>query len=455
MANDAEGGLTRDRFPLVLTMVVVALLTATSAAGHNAVALNTGSRLSPTTVALLDPLQNPGPGGVGTDTHARNGDILTFRIRFSPVNNGATRAAGSYVTAYVPMNTQVVGVRFTDRDGNTVVPQLGGLMNDGYGPGARHNEFDALGLLQGSLSQLYADTGIFFSTDSRTARFPADDFLMLTNGIEIAPPPTAGGQVHTILGALGPPFYAHNEWDRIQAQAFGASAGSVGLDGRGNTPYGFGSPVAGPDTHYAFDKVPTPACSDTLDNDTDGSSDFPNDPECASALDDDETSGASAPVGPWKRIQSVGSQLGTGAPTDCSDCAGTPVRTGVPIASGWAPSPDNPLPLSTQALRFAVGETSVGMEYFAEISLLVNGLPLDPVMGADVFCSEVFAGDAAMPQNGRDNPWRYSVPSPDCVRLNLVHELSVDRLSVLQGGTLTYSLHGRYRLSVRQQYRPL
>jgi hypothetical protein len=35
--------------------------------------------------------------------------------------------------------------------------------------------------------------------------------------------------------------------------------------------------------------VPTPACSDTLDNDGDLLTDFPNDPECLSAADDDES----------------------------------------------------------------------------------------------------------------------------------------------------------------------
>ena len=84
---------------------------------------------------------------------------------------------------------------------------------------------DATGLEHGSLSQVYADTGIFFSTDPRTARAPADAFITVLNGLVVNPVPTGAGQLDNFLGFAGPPFYAHNEWDRIQAIAYGASGG--------------------------------------------------------------------------------------------------------------------------------------------------------------------------------------------------------------------------------------
>ena len=56
------------------------------------------------------------------------------------------------------------------------------------------------------------------------------------------------------------------------------------------------------------------------------------------------------------------------------------------------------------AVRFAVGELIVGQEYFAEISLEVVALPLDPIMNADVNCAEVFGGDAAQPERSRTWP---------------------------------------------------
>jgi len=71
------------------------------------------------TVVIIDP--QGGTGTVGnTDVAVSPGDILTFRIRFTPVPNGATRGLGGYITDYIPQNTEVVGARIVDADGNTV-----------------------------------------------------------------------------------------------------------------------------------------------------------------------------------------------------------------------------------------------------------------------------------------------------------------------------------------------
>ncbi|MCC6526456.1 MAG: DUF11 domain-containing protein [Polyangiaceae bacterium] len=417
---------------------------------HSVAQVQTAKRISQQTVVLLDPQGNPTPGGVGTDTTAKVGDVLTFILQFTALPNNATRGAGGYITEYVPANTEVVGARLIDRDGNTVFPKAPALMDDGWGPRGRHNGFDAMGLQQGSLAQVYADTGIFFSTDPRTARNPANAFITVQNGIAVTPVPTGAGQLDNFLGFAGPPFYSHNVWDQVQAIAYGANGGSVVANGTGNTPFLYGSAVAGPDTHYLFEKVAAPRCSDGADNDGDSLSDYPNDPGCASALDDDETAAASGPVGPWQRIRSAGSTIGTGGATNCQSCAGAPIRAGLPIDTGWDLSLDNPLPAGTNAVRYAVGELIVGQEYFAEISLRVLALPLDPTMNADVNCAEVFGGDAAMPQQGQDNTWRYFVPSPSCVQLNLFFELAVDKLLAVTGDTLTYTITGK-NLSVNPQ----
>ncbi|MFO0547344.1 MAG: hypothetical protein U0271_03090 [Polyangiaceae bacterium] len=426
------------------------LLAASSAHAHSVAQVQTAKRIAPSTIVALDPQGNPIPGGMGTDTVAKVGDILTFIIRFTPVPNSATRGAGGYITEYVPANTEVVGARIIDAQGNTLPPHRGALMDDGWGPRGRHNGFDGMGLLQGSLSQLYADTGIFFSTDPRTARNPSDAFITVLNGVTVTPVPTGAGQLDNFLGFAGPPFFAHNQWDFLQAIAYGANGGSIVSNGQGNTPFGYGSAVAGPDSHYSFEKVATPACSDGMDNDSDGASDYPGDTGCASALDNDETAAASGPVGPWQRVRYMGSEIGTGNATNCQSCQSGYVRMGVPTATGWDLSADNPLPPNTNAVRFAVGELVVGEEYFAEISLRVTGLPLDPSMNADVNCSEVFGGDAAMPQTGQDNTWRYFVPAPACVQLNLAFNLDVDKLLAVNGDTLTYTIFGK-NLSVNPQ----
>lgn len=425
-----------------------ALLASADARAHSVAQVQTAKRISAATVVQLDPQGNPTPGGVGTDTKAKVGDVLTFIIQFTPLPNNATRGAGGYITEYVPANTEVVGARIIDRYGNTVAPKRGPQMDDGWGPRGKNNSFTNAGLEQGSLSQLYADTGIFFSTDPRTVRQPADTFITVQNGLVVNPVPTGAGQLDNFLGFAGPPFYSHNQWDLVQALAYGANGGISG--GTGNTPFGFGSAVAGPDTHYPYEKVATPKCMDGMDNDGDGKADYPNDLECKSSFDDDETTNADAPVGPWKRIRTMGAEIGAGGPTNCQSCAGAYVRTGVPTDLGWELSLDNPLPAGTNAVRFAVGELIVGEEYFAEVSLRVKALPLDPTMMADVNCSEVFGGDAAMPQNGQDNAWRYFVPSPACVALNLFFELSVDKLLAVQNDTLVYTIRGK-NLSINPQ----
>lgn len=130
---------------------------------------------------------------------------------------------------------------------------------------------------------------------------------------------------------------------------------------------------------------------------------------------------------------------------DCDNCASGTVRVGVPTGAGWILSADNPLPADTTAVRFAIGEVAVGRDYFAELSLRVTGLPIDPVTNDNVFCSEVFRGDASMPQNGQHNAWRYFVPIPQCQRLDLEFDLSVDKLIAVTGDILTYTIKGKNR----------
>ncbi|HEX2880751.1 MAG TPA: hypothetical protein VHO25_14565 [Polyangiaceae bacterium] len=425
----------------IASIALTSVLAASSPVwAHSVAQVQTALRIARSTAVEIDPQGRPGVGGEDSDTAAQVGDILTFIIQFTPLPNNATRGAGGYITVYIPDNTSVVGARLIDNEGNTVTPRRGGQMNDGYGPRGRHGDFDTLGVEQGSLAQLYADTGIFYSTSSLTQRVPADAFLSVTNGLVINPAPTGAGQLDNFLAFTGPPFHSHNQWDLDQALAFGVNGGSLGLNGTGNTPHLFGSAVAGPQTHYSFGYAPTPECSDAVDNGGDPASDYPDDPGCASALDDDETTASDGAIGPWQRIRYWGSETGQGVALDAT---GTVGRIGVLTDLGVDLSVDDPLPASANALRFAVGELIVGQEYFAEFSLRVEDLPLDSVMDADVVCGEVFGGDAAQPQNGQDNAWRYYVASPACAQLNLLFELSVDKLLAVQGDTLTYTIQGK------------
>ena len=396
--------------------------------------VQTAKRIAETTVALIDPQGGTSMGGAGSNVNYAVGDILTFTIRFTPVENGATRGLGGYITEYVPPNTEVVGARIVDAAGNTICPHRGGYGAVGWGPRNAENydpmDFPACPAMcdpvtgascggccpatgcEGGMSSLYADVGIFFSTDPRTERILDNDFITVFNGLPMSCNPTGAGQLDGLLGATGG-YFAHNEWDNIQLQAFGCGSSFNG--GTGNTPFGYGSAVAGPDTFYSYEATETSPGVVEL----------------------------TGTVGPWERVLTPCAEVGTGIiATEEGPVAD---RLGVPTSAGWVLSPDNPLPPGTNAVRFAVGELVVGEEYLAEISLRVLAAPLDPIMGADVNCSEVFGGDASARSadggdGGKDNTWRYFLPAPACVSLDLLFDLDVDKIVAQNGDTLTYTI---------------
>jgi len=412
-------------------LVMVAVLGGAQPALADSVAqVQTAKRIAETTVQLVDPQGGTSMGGAGSSVNYAVGDILTFIIRFTPVQNGATRGLGGYITEYIPPNTEVVGARFIDAAGQTVCPHRGGLAAIGWGPRGAH-AFNAANFPtcpaagcftgQGGMSSLYADTGIFFSQDTRTRRIVDNQFITTRNGLQMGCTPTGAGQLDDLIGAnLGGPYFAHNQWDNVQLRAFGCNGSSVSTNGQGNTPFGYGSAVAGTGAFYPY--------------------------EATESLVAPGTVGTVGAVGPWQRVRTPCAEIGTGV----AATAAGPVadRLGVPTTTGWALSPDAALPAGTNALRFAVGELVVGKEYLAEVSLRVKAAPLDPSMNADVNCSEVFGGDASArdatgANGGKDNTWRYFLPAPACVSLDLLFNLDVDKIQALTGSTLTYTIRAK------------
>ena len=109
------------------------------------------------------------------DVRLTAGDIILFRMNLFPVPNGQIHGLNGWLTEYIPPNTEVVGVRFIDPDGNTILPRQPGIASDDCGRTC--NGFNSVpssggtrNLDDGSIAQLYADTGIFYSTDARTER---------------------------------------------------------------------------------------------------------------------------------------------------------------------------------------------------------------------------------------------------------------------------------------------
>lgn len=366
---------------------------------HSVGQVQTTKYFTPETVQMLVDHANAGSPGLHL------GDTVSYIIQFTPIANGATTGVAGYVTDYVPAGVEVIGASIVAKDGSgnfyDVAPNLPGGIDTGWGNRGQNTflapfnvaAYDATGRCAAAgytnncnarMTELYADTGIFFSTDSRTAQYPVMPTRIAqgTNGYNINP--TGAAALNTLLNQLSDT--THNLWDANMSNAFGTTTAAVAalvapksaqasltvaVNGRGPTPYNTGSAVAGPQTGYQLDDT--------------------------------------GQVGPWQRIAYSGSRMGDntlGPATvigSCTTCVG-----GNYISVGWNLSPTNPLPAGTTAVRWAVGKLVVGTMSYVKISMRITSVP--PSTGL-INSSEVFGGDAGDGDDGKDNTWRYHAPS--------------------------------------------
>jgi uncharacterized repeat protein (TIGR01451 family) len=425
---------------LRLSALLAAAIFTALALAHSVGQVQTTKFLAPETVAML--LARAGTASPGL----RNGDIMSYIIQFSPIANGATTGVAGYITDYLPPGTEVVDAAIVAKDaaGNfySIPPNFPGGIDPGWGNQGQKTylapfataAYDATGRCAAGgftnncnarLTELHADTGIFFSTDPRTAVFPAlpTRILQGLNGYDISP--TAEGQLNPIIGQTR--ATTHNLWDANQTNAFGSTPAAVGalvapasvapsinVTGRGATPYNAGSAVAGPQTGYQLDNT--------------------------------------ASVGPWQRIAYAGSRIGDSAigPATAADPLSLTAVGGAPTSIGYNLSTANPLPSGTNAVRWAVGKLVVGEIRYVKISLRITAPP--PTNGI-VNSSEVFGGDAGDADNGQDSVWRYHVPSVADNNSNLLVQKTVECVFIgavcqpLSGGYIPDDARVRYRLT--------
>jgi len=404
----------------VIVFLAVNLL-GSIASAHNVGQSQTSKFFTPETVKML---QDRAAGVISGGPGIRTGDILSYIIESVPSPNGATLGSAGYITDYVPPGMEVVGASFVtktpdptkfggfayvDRPVNTP-----GILGDGCGQrgcaGAYLPPF-----LNGSIARGTQDTGIFYSTDLRTKRLP--------NALVALAPPLlapATAKIDITLcsksrlagGQLA--FYVFNQWDFDQTIAFGDGKGAcgslpikaiIGGTGRGNPPVyapnalaptvlvGLSSPVAGPNTYYTNDYNPM----------GDGILATP------SALD------FSLP-GPWNRIYAPGSLIGGSGPVTSFLVNGPEVIAGVPTSAGWQLSASTPLPVSTNAVRWAIGERAVGSVEHVKVSMRVKNINLFGTGAVNNLAytnhSEVYGGDASGgAQGGKDMVFAYIGPS--------------------------------------------
>jgi len=419
---------------LTLLAALAAVALPADVAADGVAQLLTSKSIPEATIAVIDPEGGGGGGNLNTDVNVVPGDIILFQFNYAAVPSQILRGLQGYLTEYVPNNTRVVGVRLMDENGLTIRPRHPGLAPNGCGSacngfGAVNSGSGARDLDDGTISQLYADTGMFYSlaSETRTTRNPAASFITLTNGTLMSPEPKSVGPIADLLGA-GSDRYVHNAWDWHQVLAYGHTMSET--KGTGNTPYLYGSPVAGPDTHYLYEATYVGVLIQF--NDT---------------------------VGPWQRIQYPGSLKGYGISEDDLDSMGDPthdalMRSVIDVSgTGFDVTPSNPLPAGVKALRMAMGETWVGEPGFAEVALLVLDTPLDTTQMQDVDCAEVFGGDTSSKGSNSgadDSMWPVHIPSPNCVFLNLKFDLSVNQDLAVNGEVLTYTISGK-NLSINDQ----
>ncbi|HUH04698.1 MAG TPA: MopE-related protein [Kofleriaceae bacterium] len=425
----------------------------------------TAKSLPEATIAVIDPESGTSSGTSGSDVNISVGDIILFRFAFSPVPDQRNRSMQAWLTEYIPPGTELVGARIIDEDGLTILPRYPGLAIDGCAGGALCNSYDNVpctngvgsggtlcsgnvrDLAGGSIAQVHADTGIFWSNSGLTARRPSDRFITMDNGIEMTPIPSGiSPGLTAILDKSSGPYYAHNTWDWAQVLAYGVTGSGTNARGEpinaslqggdGNSPFLYGSPVAGPHSFYRYEATPTVNASGNI---------------TAIRFDDVD--------GPWRRVRYPGSKIGfgnclsnttNGSNVTCSPQAGnTSFSRNIAAASGIFTGDDvTPAnPVSPTAVRFALGEMRTGDPVQVEVALRVLQVPFDPnyaPAGDNVNCGEVIGSSLAQRGTGQDgdtHPWVTYIATPACVFLKLLLDVTTDKpLSAGQNSTFTMRL---------------
>jgi len=398
-------------FGIVTAMLVI--LGGTVGHAHNLDQVNTYLAFDNTTVSRLEARFAENEPLIQAEDEIG----LIFKSTPGP---GTTYGAGGYFTFYIPPGTQVIGVDYGRPNGTggyTVLPikppaemSLGAgsvssssttaLTGLTLGPninGQTATTVTSSGVHRGTLAGVYGDTGVFYSTDPATVWGSFTE----TGGFD----GNLATNDNVLVNNNGNSLTPTNRWDAGQLVAFGLKSPTAPLvdpNGRGNGPWGMGSPVAGPQSGYAWGF------------DWDYWRSHPTDPARMKN---------SIRVGPWNRIQYPGSSAAFDQPGLNSTTRGIAVADasgfGIPVSA------TNPLPptlswsdlTSPKAIRIAFGGLQLGFSEYARVRLKVlanAGEPDSPFQtdGGIHFFSDVSGGDAGGTSDGKDHTWRYVKASP-------------------------------------------
>jgi uncharacterized repeat protein (TIGR01451 family) len=406
------------RHPFKISLLCVALLSWAGVAQADGIYMtNMKTKLTQSSIDLLtDPARvNPS---------VQSGDIVEYVLQAQVAN--AAGGPGVYFTAYIPNGVEVLGAWFvTDATGATVrSPGSGGHANDGWGLRGSKMPFGApfVGVLNSRQNDLSGDTGIFYSTDLRTQLFTADN-SGIAKGPTANPTATSGtSNGYNVTDTFYKGVDAFNLWDADQVNAFGAGGvlGSVPVNiaptstakvinsvGQGSTPFGSGSPLAGPQTGY------------TLDN--------------------------TGQVGPWQRIQYPGSQI-----ANIADGAATAIGTAdsptvLTTTAGAGLSDGSPLPATTNAVRWSYGMGMLNDPVYVKVRVRVNATAI--AAPTQTLLNFEANGTDNWGSGSKDNPWRYFGPTvAQSGNLFLVKEIAQVNGTPYLGGTIVPGATVTYRI---------
>jgi uncharacterized repeat protein (TIGR01451 family) len=359
---------------------------------------------------------------------------------------GTTTGVGGYQTFYVPDGMQVMDVAYVLPDltdprgfrsipmkgqspiatGNGSIspqttPELTGWSLPGVnGLGIKHNPVSASGTDRGTLAGVYADTGVFYSTDPRTvynsygAAASGGTAPMSNNSGDTVGEYFASNVANSSVNGV---FGTMNLWDSYQLRAYGRKDVSPIIDsddGRGNAPWGLACAVAGPQSGYAWE----------FDYPTYQSTSGTNAQKMRAAIR----------IGPWQRIKYPGSQISSDQPGLIGNTLG---YAGVDASLMGA----NPtlLPTGITAVRFAIGQLELGRPEYSAVKVRINNLSGNADDSFPMY-AEAFGGDAGGTDGGKDHIWRYFDPTVVKLNVDVALQKVASKKLVAPGETFHFDL---------------
>jgi uncharacterized repeat protein (TIGR01451 family) len=353
----------------------------------------------------------------------QDGDEFWMVFQSTP-GPGEPTGAGGYLTFYIPTNYVTVldaaylqpapglpsstespmNFRRVSMKGQSILPVgsgpiapatttnlIGLTLTNAFGQA--ESVVTATGVHRGTLAGVYADTGIFYSTDPRT-EYHSWDYAPDTG------PLSRRGYPVVLKNNRGELITPVTRYDAEQLIAYGRADAPPVVDpnGRGSAPWGLANVVAGPESGYAWEF------------------------NLNTWLDTGNMRAAVTNVGPWQRIRYPGSQYGrdqAGLIGGALGFAGVDASS-IGYALGTGPG-ESELPANANAVRVSYGLIELGRAEFAAVRIRVINPPSAECFNMN---TDAFGGDAGGENDAKDHEWRYY--DPTLVTINPCTYLSKD-----------------------------